>query len=534
MSKESALKVLHELTAAGLLSSDAVTRFGQEIESGSEALLAKLVDDEVITQYQATKFHEGKASDICFGDYLIINELGRGGMGTVFLARHQRMDREVAIKVLPVTTMESKSSVARFYQEVKVAARLKHPNIVHAYDAGEHQGFHYLVMEYVEGHDLAHVCHEIGPLPLDMVLDYVRQTCQGLFWAHSKQVIHRDIKPSNLLLDGEGNIKILDMGLARFGKSLNSEDAADLTTTGQVMGTVEYMSPEQAEDTRLADERSDIYSLGCTLYRLLGNTGPFTRNTVVKTILAHRNDPIPELPATGDPRQSRVQRIFEKMLAKAPVDRYASVERLLEDLEDLDGDADDSYYESFQKHDELVEAELVHSGSLGGDSLDSELKLEPPVTINLNTSDGSTAEQLPKNPPAIRIEDDGSITQLGQDQPVPLFGKQVDSQSQATATASTGEIFRIEDDASRTWSRGHRKIVGYSAFLLLLLVSFAMTSLIGLVVGLFFWIRSHQKMKHLKAAKSVDRAALRSARTKKWAGGITAAMSLMVAIIRGF
>ena len=145
MSQESALKVLHELTAAGLLSSDAVTRFSTEIESGAEALLDKLVAEKVITKWQAEKFKAGQASDICLGDYLVLTELGRGGMGTVLLARHRRMDREVAIKVLPVTAMESETAVARFYQEVKVAAKLIHPNIVHAYDAGEHHGFHYLL-----------------------------------------------------------------------------------------------------------------------------------------------------------------------------------------------------------------------------------------------------------------------------------------------------------------------------------------------------------------------------------------------------
>ena len=299
----SAQKVLHELTAAGLLSADKATDFGEEIETGAEALLTRLVADGHITQFQADKLLVGQSSDIYFGDYVVLDKLGQGGMGTVFLAKHRRMDRKVAIKVLPVTVLDSEAAVARFYQEVKVAARLTHPNIVHAYDAGEHHGFHYLVMEYVAGHDLAQVLAQLGPIPPGLALDYLTQACAGLEYAHRKGVVHRDIKPSNLLLDDEGTIKVLDMGLARIGGPTDQEASAHLTTTGQMMGTVEYMSPEQAEDTRMADARSDIYSLGCTFYRLVTGTGPFTRDTVVKTILAHRDAPVPVID-TGSPEDA--------------------------------------------------------------------------------------------------------------------------------------------------------------------------------------------------------------------------------------
>jgi hypothetical protein len=192
---ESAQNVLHELTAAGLLSSDHATRYGEEIDTGAEALLTKLVGDGHITHYQAEKFKAGKASDIYFGDYVVIDKLGQGGMGTVLLASHRRMERQVAIKVLPVTVLESKDAVARFYQEVKVAAQLTHPNIVHAYDAGEHHGFHYLVMEYVQGHDLAQVLSQLGLIPSSLALDYLGQAASGLEYAHRKGIVHRDIKP---------------------------------------------------------------------------------------------------------------------------------------------------------------------------------------------------------------------------------------------------------------------------------------------------------------------------------------------------
>lgn len=328
---ESAQKVLHELTAAGLLSSDRATDFGEEISTGAEALLARLVKEGHITQFQAQKFLDGQSSDIYFGDYIVLDKLGQGGMGTVLLAKHKRMDRQVAIKILPVTALDSEASVARFYQEVKVAAQLTHPNIVHAYDAGEHHGFHYLVMEYVAGHDLAQVLTQLGMIPPMLAIDYLTQVTAGLEYAHRKGIIHRDIKPSNLLLDDEGNVKILDMGLARIGGAFDAETSAHLTTTGQMMGTVEYMSPEQAEDTRTADARSDIYSLGCTLYRLVTGSGPFTRDTVVKTILAHRDSEIPVV-TTGFMEDKAINRLLQKMMAKNPDDRFQSTTLLMEAL----------------------------------------------------------------------------------------------------------------------------------------------------------------------------------------------------------
>lgn len=460
MSQESALKVFHELTAAGLLSSDAVTRFSSEIESGADALLDKLLAENVITEYQAEKFRNGQSSDICFGDYLVLRELGRGGMGTVLLARHRRMDREVAIKVLPVTAMESESAVARFYQEVKVAAQLKHPNIVHAYDAGEHHGFHYLVMEFVEGHDLAHVVHEIGPLPLSMAIDYVKQACLGLQWAHNKKVIHRDIKPSNLLLDDEGNIKILDMGLARLGGNGSLDGKSmHLTTTGQVMGTVEFMSPEQAEDTRLADERSDIYSLGCTFYRLLSTAGPYSRDTVVKTILAHRNDPIPELPGRGDPLHAGAQKIFERMLAKDPDKRHDSVEQLLEDLERIEELSTTDFEEMAPGSSSSA---LEPFTNLAVDQVS--VLPEPPIDTtemadHESSRKGGFPNDIPRTAIAIRIEDDGSMTNIEVPRKQrPASRPVIDltsnpsahiapSSASNEALRSGGEVFRIGDDA---------------------------------------------------------------------------------------
>ena len=329
-------QIIRDLTAVGLVSSDEVTQFAsQHTETGAEQLLAALVEAGKITQYQADRFGQGSVNEIAFGDYIVIDEIGKGGMGTVLLARHRRMDREVAIKVLQSTALESDIAVSRFYQEVKVAAQLNHPNIVHAYDAGEHHGFHYLVMEYVIGNDLSKVLAERGVLPLDQALEFIIQAAEGLKYAHRKGVVHRDIKPSNLLLDDEGVIKILDMGLARIGTLSESDGPSlHLTTTGQVMGTVDFMAPEQAEDTRNADHRSDIYSLGCTLFRFVTGQSPFSRDTIVKTILAHRESKPPQMgfQPHSNPGGALAQSVFEKMIAKSPADRYQDCESLLVDL----------------------------------------------------------------------------------------------------------------------------------------------------------------------------------------------------------
>lgn len=362
---ESAQKVLSELTNAGLLSSDEVTKYDDVVKVGVEALLERLVEEKRITDYQARKFLAGESSDIYFGDYVVMEELGKGGMGTVLLAKHRRMEREVAIKVLPVTALESEDAVARFYQEMQVAAQLTHPNIVHAYDAGEHHGFHYLVMEYVRGHDLAHVLDQLGPIPVQLALDYIQQAAKGLEYAHRKGVVHRDVKPSNLLLDDEGVVKILDMGLARLGKSGigGHEVSRHLTTTGQVMGTVEYMSPEQAEDTRVADARSDIYSLGCTLYRLVTGIAPFARDTVVKTILAHRESPIPDVSATRVPGLAPIDDLFRKMVAKKPEDRIQTTTQLIQEITRLTETVD------FERSSQVVDVdiEVVQSGASPSD-----------------------------------------------------------------------------------------------------------------------------------------------------------------------
>lgn len=273
---------------------------------------------------------------VALGDYLLLEPLGAGGGGRVFKAQHRHMDRIVAVKIFPQTLLANETHVKRFQREVRAAARLLNPNIVTAFDAGKFQSMYYLVMEYVDGESLASLVRTKGPQPVAQATDYIIQTAKGLGYAHSRGIIHRDIKPRNIMLDRAGNVKILDMGLARLqGVTPHGIDAADasaeLTAQGILLGTIGYISPEQIDDARKVDERTDIYSLGCTYYFLLTGQAPYV-GTMLEILRAHAEKPIPRL---GDVRldvPEELDAVFQRMLAKDAADRQATMDQLVQML----------------------------------------------------------------------------------------------------------------------------------------------------------------------------------------------------------
>lgn len=299
-----------------------------------------LMHKGLLTRYQASCICGSMAEMLVIGDYVVLDRIGRGGMAVVLHVRHRHTGHDYAMKLFEQMSDSKADLKHRFLREMEAVKELAHPNIAIAKDAGQSSDRLYIVMEYVEGRNLAHVVRDRGPLPLETALDYLQQAASALRHAHSRGLVHRDIKPGNLICTEGNRIKLVDLGLARFVDELERQnsraDTSVYTQFGQLMGTIDYMAPEQAKDMATADERSDIYSLGCTFFFMLTGESHLqgrsekrrARALVNSTGFRDLKDAQPHLPGPA-------YQIFRRMTARNPRDRYPSVDALITDLHRL-------------------------------------------------------------------------------------------------------------------------------------------------------------------------------------------------------
>ncbi len=381
--------------------------------------------------------------------YRIVALLGHGGMGDVYRAEHRLMNRSVALKVIKPQLVDKPGAVERFRREVRAAAKLSHPNVVTAFDAEEAGGVHFLVMEYVEGDELSELIGERGPLPVGLACDYARQVALGLQHAFDSGMVHRDIKPQNLIVDRSGIVKILDFGLASLlqtaavpsaptptdaatgppdGNSVEQSVAAgQLTTAGVMMGTPDFIAPEQALNASAADIRSDVYALGCTLYFLLAGQPPFPQGAAREKIRAHLQQTPRPLTELNRQVPAELQAVVNQMLAKDPSERYQTpqeVARALLPFTRITASAGNTVWSNFRQFLVVAAAGLLalavtlilirdENGVLEIETIERDVK----VVLSqggsqwklIDLRSGSFVERLPSGHYGVELRDDANL-----------------------------------------------------------------------------------------------------------------------------
>ena len=323
--------LLELLRKSGVLKPDTLEKYFADTPSPSDepkTIVSRMVQAKLLTQFQAKLFLAGRYKGFRLGPYILLEQLGQGGMGAVYLAEHETLHRKAAIKVLPPGG--DKITVERFLREARAVAALDHPNIVRMHDVGLEGEVHYLAMEYVEGQTLDKLVTPTAPLPAQRAVEYIAQACAGLQHAFERGFIHRDIKPSNLILAKDGTVKILDMGLARSNEK--SDQLTEALDAGAIVGTADYISPEQAMNEPGVDIRADIYSLGATFFAIVTGRPPFDGHTASKLVQHQVKDP-PSVTSLDRTFPEGLSAVISKMMAKRPSDRYSTPAEVIEALQ---------------------------------------------------------------------------------------------------------------------------------------------------------------------------------------------------------
>ena len=309
----------------------AIVLSGSETKPTPREVAEKLINAGLLTEWQVTKLLKGKYRGFTLGKYVMRRPLGRGGMGVVYEAEHAVLGTRVAVKLLPKAKNSQAKAVSRFLAEARAAAKLDHPHLTRVHDCDVIEGRRFMVMELIPGTDLAELVLRNGPLPIRLALSLLRQAALGLEHAHESGVVHRDVKPQNFLVDRAGHLKVTDLGLALF--QVDSPTRYTQDGENQIVGTVDFVAPEQAWESTTVDRRADIYALGCTLYFMLTGQAPFGTGTLAQRIAKHQTV---NAPAPSDARQevpAAVDRLCGLMMEKKPQDR---VQRMAEVAEACD------------------------------------------------------------------------------------------------------------------------------------------------------------------------------------------------------
>ena len=317
-------------------SQEASFKIGVHRTQNVKMFAAGLVDKGLLTPWQARKLLQGKYKGFSLGNYLLLNHLGAPGVSNVYLAKHTLMKRSVAIKILPRNLAANETYLADFQVEAQATAAWDHPNIVRVFDVESEGNVHFLVMEYVPGRNMEEIVSAVGPLPIDVSVEIIAQAALGLHYAHEKSMIHREVMPTNLLLSESGQIKLLDLGLARPVKTPFS--SLTLENQDNILGTIGYLSPEQVPDGTNVDRRADIYGLGCTWFYLLTGKQPYTPKSVAECIAMHHDAPV------ADPRKhcpeipGALAKVCCQMMAKTPAQRFDTAGKLVDCLQPVRGE----------------------------------------------------------------------------------------------------------------------------------------------------------------------------------------------------